>query len=85
MMAVPRPVTIRYRRLPDRLGRFQGVLREERRDRLVIEQRVRLRNPRRKFGKVIVANGYLAVWFIFRGKWFDVAKFYDRRGRFTGY
>jgi len=51
----------------------------------VIEQHVRVRNPRREFGRVIVANGYLAVWFIFRGKWYDVGKFYDRNGKFTGY
>jgi len=51
----------------------------------VIEQHVRVRNPRREFGRVIVANGYLAVWFIFRGKWYDVGKFYDRKGKPTGY
>jgi predicted RNA-binding protein associated with RNAse of E/G family len=44
-----------------------------------------VRNPRRAFGKVIVANGYPAVWFIFRRKWYDVGKFYDRNGKFTGY
>jgi hypothetical protein len=54
------------------LGRFQGILLEESRDRLVIEQHLRVRNPRREFGKVVVANGYLAVWFIFRRKWYDV-------------
>ena len=58
---------------------------QESKDRLVIEQRVRVRNPRREFGKVIVADGYLAVWFIFRGRWYDVGKFYDRKGEFTGY
>jgi predicted RNA-binding protein associated with RNAse of E/G family len=67
------------------LGRFQGILLEESRDRLVIEQHVRVKNPRREFGKVVVANGYLAVWFIFRGKWYDVGKFYDRKGKFIGY
>jgi predicted RNA-binding protein associated with RNAse of E/G family len=46
---------------------------------------VRVRNPRRQFGEVVVANGYLAVWFIFRRKWYDVGKFYDRSGKFTGY
>jgi len=25
------------------------------------------------------------VWFIFKGKWYDIAKFYDRKDRFTGY
>ena len=85
MAAVPRPITIRYRRLPNRLGNFQGILRRESLERLVIEQRLRLRTPRRAFGKVVVANEYLAVWFIFRKKWYDVGKFYDRDGKFTGY
>ena len=85
MVELPRRVTIRYRRLPDRLGQFQGMLRDESAKRLVIEQRLRVRNPRREFGRVVVANGYLAVWFIFRKKWYDVGKFYDRTGKFTGY
>jgi len=85
LATVPRPVTIQYRRLPDRLRSFQGTLLEERWDHLVISQRIRLRNPRRKFGKVVVANGYQAVWFILRGKWCDIGKFYDRQGNFTGY
>jgi len=61
------------------------MLRDESAKRLVIEQRLRVRNPRREFGRVVVANGYLAVWFIFRKKWYDVGKFYDRTGKFTGY
>lgn len=82
---LPRRVTIQYRRLPGRIRRFQGLLREESSNRLVIEQQLRVRNPRRKFGRIVVAKGYLAEWFIFRRKWYDVGKFYDRRGRFTGY
>ena len=53
--------------------------------RLVIEQRLRVRTPRRELGKIVVANGFLAVWFIFRRRWYDVRKFYDQNGRFTGY
>ena len=85
MAALPRQVTIRYRRLPDRVGHFEGMLREENVRRLVIEQRLRVRAPRREFGKVVVANGFVAVWFIFRRRWYDVGKFYDRNGKFTGY
>ncbi len=82
---LPRRVTIQYRRLPGGIRRFQGLLREESPNRLIIEQRLRVRNPRREFDRVVVAKGYLAEWFIFRGKWYDVGKFYDRRGTFTGY
>jgi predicted RNA-binding protein associated with RNAse of E/G family len=82
---LPRRVTIQYRRLPGRIRRFQGLLRDESPNRLVIEQRLRVRNPRREFDRVVVAKGYVAEWFIFRGRWYDVGKFYDRRRRFTGY
>ena len=85
LTTVPRPVTIQYRRLPDRLGHFRGLLHEESRDRLVIEHHVRIKNPRKQLGKVVIANGFLVVWFIFRGKWYDVGKFYDSKGRFVGY
>jgi predicted RNA-binding protein associated with RNAse of E/G family len=61
------------------------VLREESAKRLVIEQRLRVKNPKREFGRVVIAKGYLAIWFIFRRKWYDVGKFYDRTGKFTGY
>ena len=82
---LPRRVTIQYRRLPSRVRQFQGILREETSNRLVIEQQLRVRKPRREFGKVVVGKGYLAVWFIFRGRGYDVSKFYDRKRRFTGY
>jgi predicted RNA-binding protein associated with RNAse of E/G family len=85
MIDVPRPVTVRYRRLPNRIARFQGTLLEESRERLVIEHHVRTRNPRRVFGKVVIANGYRVVWFVFKGRWYDIGKFYDQKGVFTGY
>ena len=82
---LPRRVTIQYRRLPGEIRRFQGLLRDESPNRLVIEQRLRVRNPRREFGKVVVAKGYIAEWFIFKGRWYDVGKFYDGNRMFTGY
>ena len=85
MIPSTRPITIQYRRLPNRIARFDGILLEETKDQLIVEHRVRVRNPRRAFGRVVFANGYLVVWFIFRGKWYDIGKFYDRKGSFTGY
>jgi predicted RNA-binding protein associated with RNAse of E/G family len=82
---LPRGVTIQYRRLPSGIRHFHGLLRDESPNRLVIEQRLPVRNPRREFGRVVVAKGYVGEWFIFRGRWYDVGKFYDRRRRFTGY
>jgi len=85
MVVAPRSVTIRYKRLPDNLGHFEGVLLQESSNRLIVEQYLRVRKPRKAFGNVIVADGYLTVWFIFRKKWYDVGKFYDQEGTFTGY
>lgn len=82
---LPRRVTIQYRRLPGRIRRFQGLLRDESPGRLIIEQRLQVRNPRREFGRVVVAKGYITEWFIFRERWYDIGKFYDGRRRFTGY
>ena len=82
---LPRRVTIRYRRLPGGVRQFQGILREESSNQLVIEQQLRVRKPRRQFGRVAVGKGYLAEWVIFRGRWYDVGKFYDSKRRLMGY
>jgi predicted RNA-binding protein associated with RNAse of E/G family len=82
---LPRPVTIRYRRLSDGIRDFHGVLREVTRDRWVVEHRIKIRNPIRELGKIAVATNYLAIRFILRSKWYDVCKFYDRNLRFVGY
>jgi predicted RNA-binding protein associated with RNAse of E/G family len=36
-------------------------------------------------GNVIADNGYLAIWFIYRNKWYDVGKFFDRSRNWIGY
>jgi predicted RNA-binding protein associated with RNAse of E/G family len=33
----------------------------------------------------MVGKGYLAEWISFRGRWYDVGKFYDGKRRLTGY
>jgi predicted RNA-binding protein associated with RNAse of E/G family len=52
---------------------------------LVIEQQLRVRKPHRQFGRVAVGKGYLAEWVVFRGRWYDVGKFYDSKRMVTGY
>jgi len=82
---IPRPVTIQYRRLPNRLRHFRGILRAESKDWLVIEHQLRMRSPKRIFGRTAVSDRYLALWFIRRGKWYDIGKFYNKKGKFAGY
>jgi len=36
-------------------------------------------------GNVIADKGYLAIWFIYRNRWYDVGKFYDRSRNWIGY
>lgn len=83
--ALPRPVNIVYRRLPNDIRVFPGILREARSDRLMIESPVLVSHPIRLSGKVIADRGYLAIWFIYKGKWYDVGKFYDRARNWVGY
>ena len=82
---LPRPVTVVYKRLPKDVREFPGILRSESRTRLIIQMVVTVSSPRRIFGKVVVDTGFSAIWFVYRDKWYDVAKFYDRTGKLTGY
>jgi predicted RNA-binding protein associated with RNAse of E/G family len=52
---------------------------------LIIESSLVVSNPRQISGKVIADSGYLAIWFIFKNKWYDVGKFYDRDRKWIGY
>ena len=82
---LPRPATIIYRRLPNDVREFPGILRQESESNLVIQTRLTLPSPRRLAGRVIADTGFLAVWFIYRDRWYDVGKFYDRAGEQVGY
>jgi len=61
------------------------MLREATLSKLVIESPILVNHPIRVMGHVIADKGYLAIWFIFRGKWYDIGKFYDRKGNWIGY
>lgn len=82
---LPRIISIVYRRLPDNVREFPGLLRYATSRSLIIETRLAPLKPVRVSGRVIVDVGYLAVWFILKDKWYDVGKFYDRSGNWLGY
>lgn len=84
-LPTPRKVTIVYRRLPNDIREFVGVLREATARRLVIESPISVDRPRRVSGHIIADTGYLSIWFVYRNRWYDVGKFYDRAGRWIGY
>jgi len=82
---LPRAISIVYRRLPSPPQIFSGVLRELTDDFVIIQSRLSVSHPRRLLNTVIADTGYWAVWFVFRGKWFDVGKFFDASGKWLGY
>jgi predicted RNA-binding protein associated with RNAse of E/G family len=84
-LAIPRRMTIVYRRLPDDAREFPGVLREATASKLVIESPISVDQPVVVSGDTIADTGYSSIWFIYKNEWYDVGKFYDRAGRWIGY
>jgi predicted RNA-binding protein associated with RNAse of E/G family len=82
---LPRAISIVYRRPPSPPQIFPGVLRKVTDDFVIIQSRLSVSQPRRVLDTIIADNGYWAIWFVFRGKWFDVGKFYDKSGNWLGY
>lgn len=80
-----RPITIVYRRLPSDIREFPGILLEATSNRLVVESPIKPTRPLKVFGRVIADEGYLAIWFIYRNRWYDIGKFYDRSKKRIGY
>jgi predicted RNA-binding protein associated with RNAse of E/G family len=52
---------------------------------LTLQSQISVEHPKRVLGKIVADKGYLAIWFIFKGKWFDIGKFYDRSNNWLGY
>lgn len=82
---LPRSVSIVYRRLPKDIREIPGILRKVTPTSLEIESPIATAIPRRISGRVIADSGFLAIWFIYRHKWYDVGKFYDRARNWIGY
>lgn len=83
--SLPRPVTIMYRRLPNDIRGFPGTLLWITSTSLVIESQLAVGSPRRVDGNVIADDGYPAIWFVYKDRWYDVGKFYDRSRNWIGY
>lgn len=82
---LPRPVDIVYKRLPNDVHVYPGTLRQATSSRLVIESPIAVTAPRKILDGVIADAGFLAIWFIYRHRWYDVGKFYDKDRNFLGY
>jgi predicted RNA-binding protein associated with RNAse of E/G family len=82
---LPCSVSILYRRPPHPASRYPGLLLNVTEHSLMIQSRLQLPHPRQVAGRTIAATGYWAIWFVFKGKWFDVGKFYDQSKNWLGY
>lgn len=82
---LPRPIEIVYRRLPNDVREFPGILRKATRTSLMIESPIPATSPRRVLDTVIAESGFLAIWFIYAHRWYDVGKFYDGARNWIGY
>lgn len=84
-LLLPREMTIVYRRLPSDIREFPGILREATKSKLVIESLISVDRPIAVSGQTIAAQGYSAIWFVYKNRWYDIGKFYDQSGRWIGY
>jgi len=84
-MKAPCPIAIVYRRLPNDIREFPGILLQANAERLVVQSPIRPSRPLEALGNLIADEGYTAIWFIYRNKWYDVGKFYDKSRKWIGY
>lgn len=82
---IPREIIIVYRRPHSDVREFPGILREATRSKLVVESRISVDRPTAVSGQIIAAQGYSAIWFVYKNRWYDVGKFYDQAKRWIGY
>ena len=78
-------VTLTYKRLPNRVNRFQQQLIYIDGEVIVTSQRVKPSSPIVQNGKTVLADNFAAVWFVFTGLWYDVGKVYNLNNEWTGY
>jgi predicted RNA-binding protein associated with RNAse of E/G family len=82
---IPREITIVYRRLPNDVREFPGVLREATKRKLVIESTMSVDRPINVSTELVADTGYFSIWFVYTNRWYDIGKFYDRSRRWVGY
>jgi len=78
-------ITLIYKRLPNRVNRFQQELLYTDAEVIVTTQRVKPSSPIVIEGETVLGDGYKAVWFVFDGCWYDIGKIYNPSNVFTGY
>jgi len=80
-----RTLTYQFIRPPDRRYTFSSDLLDATSDHIALANDLQPSKPLAIDGREVLAGGYHAVWFLFNGRPYDVARVYRPDGTFTGY
>jgi predicted RNA-binding protein associated with RNAse of E/G family len=78
-------LTFTFVRPPDRRASFRAHLLRATPELIVVAHRATPSRPLEDRGQIVLDAGYLAVWFLFNGRPYDVGRFYRPDGTWTGY
>ena len=78
-------ITLIYKWPPDRVHRSQQQLLYVDANVIVTGQRVKPSTPIVQNGETVLADNFAAVWFVFTGLWYSIAKVYNLNDEWTGY
>lgn len=78
-------LTFAFIRLPDRRKSIKSRLLEATDDTIVLATELSPSKPVDYLGEIVMDVGYWAVWFLFKGRPFDVSRVYRPDGAWTGY
>ncbi len=78
-------LTFDFIRPPDRRVSIKSRLLDATDDTIVLATELSPSKPVDYFGEIVMDAGYWAVWFLFKGRPFDVGRVYRPDGTWTGY
>ncbi len=78
-------VTFDFIRLPDRRVSQPSLLLQATDDTIVLAHELSPHRPVEYFSQIVMDMGHWGVWFLFKGKPFDVGRVYRPDGTWTGY
>ncbi len=80
-----REFTFDFIRPPGRRVAFRSLLLDATDDLITVAHESSPSKPVRHFGQTVLDTGYWGVWFLFKGRPYDVGRFYRPDGEWTGY
>ncbi len=78
-------LTFELLRPPDRRSRFECGLLSVDEQTLVLSHVLHLKHSLVYRGEEVIADGYRAIWFLFKDQPYDIGRFYRPDGSWTGY